>query len=170
MGVEVSQFGGQTRHKGLNLPMCLLRLPHTDGGLMIRFTLKCAEGHSFESWFKSNAAFDQLSAQALISCPDCGGTDVRKALMAPSVAVARAETDPAEQADLAQRIAQLRAEVEAHSDYVGADFVTQARAMYLGDIPDRPIHGEAAMSEAKALIDEGVPIMPLPFIPSRKTN
>jgi len=59
---------------------------------MIRYALKCAEGHSFESWFQSADAFDGLAAKGLVSCAVCGGTDVKKALMAPKVA---AETQEA---------------------------------------------------------------------------
>lgn len=141
---------------------------------MIRFALKCAQGHAFESWFKSSAAFDTLSGQGRIACPVCGGADVAKALMAPAIGTApRPAPVPdqtADRIDLERRIAALRAEIEAKSDYVGADFATQARAMYLGDIPDRPIHGEAAPADAKALIEDGVPILPLPFMPTRKTH
>jgi hypothetical protein len=32
------------------------------------------------------------------------------------------------------------------------------------------IHGEAAPEEARALIEDGIAIMPLPFIPPDKTN
>jgi hypothetical protein len=42
--------------------------------------------------------------------------------------------------------------------------------MYLGEIPDRPIYGEAQLAEAKALLEDGVPVMPLPFVPTRGTN
>lgn len=128
---------------------------------MIKFALKCPDGHIFESWFQSGGAYDSLRARGMVTCPDCGATQIEKALMAPSVST---------KADLSARIATLRAEIEANSDYVGSDFATQARAMYLGEIPDRPIHGEAAPTEAKALIEDGVPIVPLPFIPPRKTN
>lgn len=129
---------------------------------MIKFSLKCSNDHRFESWFQSGTAFDSLHVRGMVSCPACGVTEVTKALMAPSVSTAPA--------DLPERIKALRAEVEANSDYVGTDFTTQARAMYLGEIPDRPIHGEAALSDAKALIEDGVPILPLPFVPSRKAN
>ncbi|MGY6548578.1 MAG: DUF1178 family protein [Roseinatronobacter sp.] len=160
---------------------------------MIKFALKCSAGHGFESWFQSGAAYEALSARQMLSCPVCGSATVEKALMAPAVSVparpAQAGPDHAapdgpalepalrERAplgrmapDMAARIAALRAEIEARSDYVGPRFVEEARAMYLGEIPDRPIHGEADPVEAKALINEGVPILPLPFIPTRKTN
>ncbi len=144
---------------------------------MIKFALRCAEGHIFESWFQSGSAFESLQARGLVTCPDCGSARVDKALMAPVVAKTAPATPPAPEkerpepsADLADKLRRLRAEVEARSDYVGERFATEARAMYLGDIPDRPIYGEARADEAKALIEDGVPVMPLPFIPSRKSN
>jgi len=42
--------------------------------------------------------------------------------------------------------------------------------MHIGDVPERSIYGESTIQEAKELIDEGVPVVPLPFISSRKTN
>lgn len=146
---------------------------------MIKFSLRCAQGHDFESWFQSGAAFDSLKGRNLVACPVCGGTQVDKALMAPAVAqgqppahAAAPDTTPAKDPspELAAKLRELRAHVEAHSDYVGDNFANQARAMYLGDIPDRPIYGEAQLSEAKALLEDGVPVLPLPFTPSRKAN
>ena len=63
--------------------------------------------------------------------------------------------------------------VEENSDYVGKDFATEARAMHLGETPERSIYGEARLEEAKELIEEGIPVAPLPFMPfmpNRKTN
>ncbi|MGP9790509.1 DUF1178 family protein [Roseinatronobacter sp. NSM] len=148
---------------------------------MIRFSLRCAQDHRFESWFQSGAAFDGLKRRGLVACPVCGGTQVEKALMAPAVsqgekaaqpAPAPPDTAPAQAhpPEIAARLRELRAHVEAHSEYVGDNFASQARAMYLGDIPDRPIYGEAQLSEAKALLDDGVPVLPLPFTPTRKAN
>lgn len=71
---------------------------------------------------------------------------------------------------LAKAIARLRAEVEASSDYVGKEFVSEARSMFQGDAPERAIHGEASPEEAKALAEEGVPILPLPFSNRSKSN
>ena len=72
---------------------------------------------------------------------------------------------PAEQA-----IAEIKKHVEENSHYVGKDFAKEARAMHLGDLPERPIYGEAKTEEAKSLIDDGIPVTPLPFTPNRKTN
>lgn len=156
---------------------------------MINYTLKCANGHRFDSWFQSADAFDKLKAGGMVSCAVCGSTEVEKAMMAPRVRPARnaqaapnqdtaAEAAPAASApslsaptsQAEQALKQLRAHVEANSDYVGQDFAQEARAIHDGDAPERAIYGEAKPEEAKALIEDGVPVAPLPFHPGRKTN
>ena len=69
-----------------------------------------------------------------------------------------------------QALAALRREVEENSDYVGMGFAAEARAMHEGTAPERSIYGEAKFEDAKALIEEGIPVTPLPFTPRRKTN
>ncbi|WP_372609732.1 DUF1178 family protein [Aquicoccus sp.] len=144
---------------------------------MIKFSLRCADGHDFESWFQSTEAFDALKAGGHLACAVCGGLGVEKAVMAPRVSKAQESTTtgqagrlnapatPAEQA-----LAALKAHVEANSDYVGMEFAREARAMHEGTAPERPIHGEARADEARRLIAEGVPVAPLPFRPGRKSN
>lgn len=148
---------------------------------MIRYTLKCDADHKFDSWFQSAEAFERLKGAGQVTCAVCGSATVEKTLMAPSV-VARAEVRGAAEAEprggelakpqseMEEAVARLRAHVESHSNYVGDDFATQARAMHEGDLPERPIHGEARPEEARALLEDGVPVLPLPFMTSRKTN
>ena len=149
---------------------------------MIRYTLKCSEGHRFDSWFQSADAFDTLQAKGLVSCSMCGGVDVTKAMMAPPVPkkglAAEASTDvgslsapvsePAGEVEAMMR--KMRDHVEKNSTYVGGSFAREARAMHLGDTPERAIHGEANAKEAKALIEDGVPILPLLGPPPEKAN
>ena len=147
---------------------------------MIRFTLSCAEGHRFDSWFQSSSAFDALQSSGHLSCAICGGTGVEKALMAPALgqseeaAPAPAKAQEARPApDRAAAEAALRAfrkKVEETSDYVGPSFAKEARAMHLGEVPERPIYGEARGDEARALIEDGIPVAPLPFVPRKRTN
>ncbi|WP_099825735.1 DUF1178 family protein [Oceaniglobus indicus] len=137
---------------------------------MIRFTLRCAHDHAFESWFASGEAFEKLHRARQLSCPDCGDTKIEKSLMAPRVSAARtAPSGPsAEQARKA--IAALRDKIESSAHYVGSDFVREARAIHDGKSPERAIYGEARPEQARALIDDGIGVAPLPFIPRRKTN
>lgn len=157
---------------------------------MIRFTLRCPMDHRFDSWFASAAAFDKLQAAGHVTCAECGASPVEKAPMAPAVATTRSlppERDPAASrpaaitppdltqpdiSDEARRAAlrALKARIEAETEYVGADFARTARAIHDGSAPERAIWGEARPDEARALIADGVPIAPLPFVPKRKTN
>ncbi len=135
---------------------------------MIRYSLTCSEGHDFDSWFASSAAFDTLSEAGRVACPSCGSARVSKALMAPGVGAGGG--DAALSGAAPHPLELLRREIEAKSEYVGRDFASRARAMHEGAARARPIHGEARPAEARALIEEGVPIAPLPFRPRAKTN
>lgn len=146
---------------------------------MIRYALKCSDAHSFESWFKSSDGFESLNAAGMVACPFCGDTKVIKAIMAPPVRASRAMKVPGEPADRplkapgsdAERaLTELRRKIEASSDYVGLGFAAEARKMHDGDVPLRSIYGEANAKDARKLLEDGVPVAPLPFIPQRKTN
>jgi hypothetical protein len=135
---------------------------------MIRYTLKCSADHGFDSWFQSAAAFESLALAGHLACPVCGVTAVEKALMAPRVAHADALSTP--QNDAEKAMAELRRKVEENSEYVGVNFVAEARKMHEGILPERSIYGEAKPEEAIKLLEDGVPVAPLPFMPARKTN
>lgn len=140
---------------------------------MISFSLKCAEGHSFDSWFQSSSAFDKLHVAGMVSCAVCGTSEVSKQIMAPRVSTARSKADKplsAPQNPTEQALKDMRRKVEENSEDVGMSFAKEARAMHDGDTPERSIYGQAKPEEAKKLIDDGVPVMPLPFMPTRKTN
>ncbi len=144
---------------------------------MISYTLQCAHNHTFDSWFQSAAAFDTLQQSQHLACPVCGSSQIEKSLMAPAVRPARsaAGSEPKPNlkepgTDLEQALAAMRRQVEENSEYVGMNFVTEARAMHDGDAPERSIYGEARPDEARKLIEDGVPVAPLPFLPARKVN
>lgn len=140
---------------------------------MIQYKLKCENGHEFTSWFKSASAYDALERSGHVSCAVCGTTNVSKTVMAPRVAKAvtpSEESAPHVPQDAVQALAALKSHVEKNADYVGTDFARQARSMHLGDAPERAIFGEAGHEDAKALIEDGVPMAPLPFVPSRKAH
>ena len=147
---------------------------------MIKFTLKCDKDHSFESWFQSGDAFDKLLVLGHVTCAMCGSADVKKSLMSPRVRPARnavevvdspqtmALSRPQSKAEAA--LVEMRKQVEDNSDYVGGNFAREARDMHLGDAPTRSIYGTAGPDEAKALIEDGIPVLPLPFIPKENAN
>ncbi|MCU0828639.1 MAG: DUF1178 family protein [Tabrizicola sp.] len=150
---------------------------------MIRFSLKCSAGHGFDSWFQRAEAFAALQSSGQLACPICGDTGIEKSLMAPAVRPSRiAAADPAPspasdtpslrepQSQLEAALAELRRQIEANSEYVGMNFAVEARKMHQGEAPARAIHGEARPEDARAMIEDGLPVAPLPFLPARKVN
>jgi hypothetical protein len=145
---------------------------------MIRYAIKCSADHTFDSWFQSATAFEALRGAGHVSCPICGSTTVEKGLMAPAVRLSETAVVPAVPdrpleapgTDVEAALAALRRQIEANSDYVGLNFAAEARRIHAGEAPERSIYGEARTDEARALIEDGVPVAPLPFVPGRKTN
>lgn len=145
---------------------------------MIRYSLRCDRRHEFESWFASAEAYDKLAGAQLLSCTVCGSIRVEKAPMAPQIGgVGRKPREatalpplaaPASPAELA--LAAFRRHVEASSEDVGPAFATEARRIHEGDAPKRSIRGEARADEARALLEDGVPVVPLPWSGRRDTN
>lgn len=158
---------------------------------MISFSLKCSCGHRFDSWFQSGSAFEKLQGAGMVTCTACGGTEVSKELMAPRVRPARskaaapvpAETPPAPpdpgtqpalsapaNSEVATAIEKLRKAVEANTEDVGNKFATEARRIHEGTSPERAIRGEATAQDARKLLDDGIPVLPLPFTDPKKAN
>lgn len=105
----------------------------------------------------------------MVQCPECGSTDVNKSLMAPAVSKTAMPVAPLA-GETAHPLEKMRKEVEANADYVGKDFANEARAIHNGDKPERAIYGETNAEGAKKLLEDGVPVMPLPFIPTKRSN
>lgn len=145
---------------------------------MIVFDLKCSGDHVFEAWFKSSTAYEDQRAQGLIACPLCGDVAVTKAVMAPAVAPKgnqapeKAPVSPQVFKAALAAMAQIQAKQLETSTWVGGAFADKARAMHAGDAPEAPIHGQATLAEAKALVEDGVPVAPLlvPVVPPEARN
>ncbi len=155
---------------------------------MIVFDLHCAHGHRFEGWFGSSSDFDEQVERGLLICPECGTGEIGKAPMAPAVSakgnsraveiarpdVAPSDADtpaqdvsnrpvPAEVSRALEALAKAQAKALKDSTWVGKDFAKRSRDMHYGESDEAPIHGQASLEEAQALVDEGVPVAPLPF-------
>ena len=120
--------------------------------LMIKFNLKCKDGHGFDSWFGSNDDYEKLHSRGLVSCVICGSCEVSKAVMAPRVMAESAAPDLREKPPL---------------DDVGNKFPEEARKMHYGESPERPIIGQAKIEEARVLLEEGVPVIPMGVKPKQ---
>ena len=122
-----------------------------------------------------------------MSCPVCGSVKVDKAIMAPQIVGKKGrdggvphlpsaaprkrpatESTPlmmTQERELRAKLKELRDHIVKNADNVGERFPNEARKMHYGDIEHRPIYGEASPEEARALIDEGVEVSPLPVLP-----
>ena len=134
---------------------------------MIVFDLRCGDGHVFEAWFGSGADWEAQRGAGQVACPICGDAAVVKAAMAPGVP-AKGNRDgrslsPAVMKAAMQALAAGQAKALENSTWVGSDFATRARAMHLGEEDRATIHGQATLADAKALVDEGVSVAPLPL-------
>jgi hypothetical protein len=141
---------------------------------VIVFDLKCTAGHVFEAWFGSSADFAAQQERGLVRCPVCDCARVGKAVMAPRLGqgaalpaaapAVPAAPDPAARAKaMLAALAQAQAELLRASEWVGARFVEEARAIHHGDAAARAIHGAASAEEAVALVEEGIALLPLPL-------
>lgn len=140
---------------------------------MIKYSLACDGGHVFESWFRDSDGYEKQAKRGFVSCPDCGSTQVQKTIMAPAVA-RKDRAEPAgeavtllddKQVELREKLRELRAQIEASTDDVGERFPEEARKMHEGAAPERSIRGRASLAETKALLEEGIPVLPLPGLP-----
>jgi len=131
---------------------------------VIVYSLRCAEDHLFESWFKDSNAFDEQAADDKLMCPVCMSRKVEKAPMAPSLParVGERKSAPEEMRKVRQFMTGLRKYVEDNAEYVGPKFPEEARKIHYGEADSRHIYGEATLTEAKELIEEGVDVAPLP--------
>lgn len=133
---------------------------------MIVFDLKCAGGHVFEAWFASGAAYEDQRGAGQVRCPLCDSADVTKAAMAPGIPAKGNRTSPAGDPRVKHVLAELaaaQAKALDGSEWVGRSFAARARAMHAGEEERATIHGQATLGEAKALVEEGVPVAPLPL-------
>ncbi len=69
-------------------------------------------------------------------------------------------------------LAAIQAELLKDSRWVGDEFADTARAMHSGEIEREQVHGNATLEQAKSLVDEGVPVapLPLPVVPPSQVN
>jgi hypothetical protein len=161
---------------------------------MIVFTLRCHDGHEFETWFRDGATYERQARRGLVTCPECGSTEVEKAVMAPRLgrstksdpapreiereAAPEAEAAPAAPpvaagadrpptpAEFRRALQVLRNFVETNCENVGKGFADEARRIHKGEAKARGIYGDATPSEAEKLAEDGIEIAAIPWVPT----
>jgi hypothetical protein len=141
---------------------------------MIRYALTCEHDHEFEGWFGSSGDFDDQQARGFIECPICASKAVRKQIMAPAVAGTKKRAQDAAAAGMPammmEAMGRMRRHVEENFDDVGDTFAREARAIHEGKAEERGIYGQATPREVRELVEDGVPVAPMPPEPPKKTE
>jgi hypothetical protein len=143
---------------------------------MIKYALACEQAHEFESWFPSSDAFETQRQRGFVTCPYCNSAKVEKQIMAPRIARTDKAPAPGPQpqpvAAFSEKEREIRAMIRALREYVlqnaenvGRGFAEEARKMHYGETEERAIYGEAEGAEVRSLLEEGVPVLPLPVLP-----
>lgn len=143
---------------------------------MIKYDLSCAAGHEFVGWFQSSAAFDRQAERRLVTCPECGSSDVEKRPMAPAVIRSRGSGQPSapavetppRAAPTAEMLRAFKQKVVENTEDVGDRFAEEALRIHFGEAEQRGIRGETSLEDARRLYDEGVEFGVLPLLPEDK--
>jgi hypothetical protein len=142
---------------------------------MIVFDLSCKHGHAFEGWFQSPSNYDDQLEKRLIACPYCGSAEIRR--VPSAVHLGNHSEMPAKSAEPKSAVPkmpatyqQLLAALISSSEYVGSEFVEEARKIHYLEAPERSIHGEASDDDYEMLTEEGINVLRLPFRKNEKLN
>ncbi len=139
---------------------------------MIKYNLKCNCGIEFESWFSSSSEYDKLEKKKMLSC-QCGkSNDVTKQLMSPQVVSSKKKNDENKKKEffknVNKKLNELRDYVEKNAEYVGDNFVSEARSIHYDKKNVRSIYGKATPEQTEELMDEGIEVSTIPWV--NKTN
>jgi len=165
---------------------------------MISFNLICDHDHGFEGWFNSSADYTDQQARGLVTCPICDSANITKGLMTPNVAAksntkpeasgrtpamisapSRPNLPPQMTAQITPEMAKAAAEtlaamrklqstIEKHCDNVGDAFAEEARKIHYGESDPRGIYGQTTDQEAESLLEEGIAIAKMPWLPKEQ--
>jgi len=165
---------------------------------MISFNLICDHGHGFEGWFNSSADYTDQQARGLVTCPICDSANITKGLMTPNVAAksntkpeasgrtpamvsapSRPNLPPQMTAQITPEMAKAAAEtlaamrklqstIEKQCDNVGDAFAEEARKIHYGESDPRGIYGQTTDQEAESLLEEGIAIAKMPWLPKEQ--
>ena len=128
--------------------------------------LQCPHGHRFEGWFASAEDFESQLSRKLVECPICGATEVSRLPSAPRLSLSGASAAaqaPAGTEEQQARVMRALREVLEKTENVGDRFAEEARRIHYNEAPARNIRGVTTPEDAKALVEEGIEVMPLPI-------
>ena len=132
---------------------------------MIIYKLICKNCEiSFDSWFSSSKEYEKLKKQKFLNCYSCNSSNVDKTLMSPSVF--RSKNDNkinnlnSKYKEIKKKISEQQGFIKKNFDYVGGNFVYEARSIhYKNKKTSKGIYGLASKEDLKELKEEGIETM-----------
>src|ERR1700744_3411924 len=125
--------------------------------------LQCPHGHRFEGWFASADDFESQQSRKLVECPICGANEVSRLPSAPRLNLSGAtEAKVPDAAGMQARVMRALREGLEKTENVAVRFAEEWRRIHYNEAPARNIRGVTTPEDARALVEEGIEVMPLP--------
>ena len=133
---------------------------------MIKYTLMCKCGESFESWFLNSAGFDSLCRKKLIKCIYCGSMSIKKSVMAPNLPSKSNKIFKKTKLEknIKKQLLDVRRYIEKNCKNVGENFSREARSIHYDKKTSQGIYGKATPEETSELLEEGIEVATIPWI------
>jgi len=136
---------------------------------MIKYNLKCSNGHEFKSWFLDSSEFDKLKKKRLLECIYCSSKRIKKSIMAPMVSGSKLKEDNSifsnkKLLSKKNELLQIRNYIEKNFEFVGDKFSQKVREVYYDKNTRKTIYGTATKEEREELSEEGIDLLSIPWV------
>ena len=136
---------------------------------MIKYNLKCSNGHEFISWFSDSLEFDKLNKKKLLECIYCSSKKINKSIMAPMISGGKLKEDSSnllneKLSDKKKELLQIRNYIEKNFEFVGDKFSQKVRDVYYDKKTRKTIYGSTTKEEREELAEEGIDLISIPWV------
>jgi len=136
---------------------------------MIKYNLKCSNGHEFKSWFSDSNEFDKLNKKKLLECIYCSSKKIKKSIMAPMISGGKLKEDSMnllneKLSSKKNELLQIRKYLEKNFEFVGDKFSQKAREVYYNKETRKTIYGTTTPEERDELAEEGIDLLSIPWV------
>ena len=136
---------------------------------MIKYNLKCSNGHEFKSWFSDSNEFDKLNKRKLLECIYCSSKKIKKSIMAPMISGGKLKEDSMnllneKLSSKKNELLQIRKYIEKNFEFVGDKFSQKVREVYYNKETRKTIYGTTTPEERDELAEEGIDLLSIPWV------
>jgi len=136
---------------------------------MIKYNLKCSNGHEFKSWFSESNEFDKLNKKKLLECIYCSSKKIQKSIMAPMISGGKLREENTnllneKLSSKKNELLQIRKYIEKNFEFVGDKFSQKVREVYYDKKNRKMIYGTTTPEERDELAEEGIDLLSIPWV------